>query len=197
MWAVTLSYFCYGYVATIFFSWFYIYLAEVRGLDLKSSAFYSTLPPIAMVVCSLLGGAINDRLSVKHGKRIGRCGVAAVALALAAILLFLGSRAASAPLASLVLAGGAGALYLGQSSYWSVTADIAGRSAGSVSGFMNMGAQFGSAVTALLTPFIAARAGWTYSFLVAATLSAVGALAWLFVNPSRQLASTDISGATS
>ena len=96
-----------------------------------------------------------------------------------------------------MLAGGAGALYLAQSSYWSVTADIAGRSAGSVSGFMNMGAQFGSAVTALLTPFIAARAGWTYSFFVAATLSALGALAWLFVNPSRQLASTDISGATS
>ena len=62
---------------------------------------------------------------------------------------------------------------------------------------MNMGAQFGSAVTALLTPFIAARIGWTYSFVVAATLSGLGALAWLFVNPSRQLASADSSGATS
>ena len=196
VWAVTLSYFCYGYVAAIFFSWFYIYLADVRGLNLKSSAFYSTLPPIAMVACSLLGGVINDRLSVRYGKRIGRCGVAAVALALAALLLFLGARAASAPLASLVLAGGAGALYLAQSSYWSVTADIAGRSAGSASGFMNMGAQFGSAVTALLTPFIAARIGWTYSFVVAATLSGLGALAWLFVNPSRQLASADSSGAS-
>ena len=195
IWAVTLSYFCYGYVAAIFFSWFYIYLAEVRGLDLKSSAFYSTLPPIAMVACSLLGGVINDRLSIAYGKRVGRCGVAAVALALASILLFLGSRATSAPLASLVLAGGAGALYLAQSSYWSVTADIAGRSAGSASGFMNMGAQFGSAVTALLTPFIAARASWTYSFLAAATLSALGALAWLFVDPSRQLASTEVPGA--
>src|SRR5262249_13129576 len=27
VWALTLSYFCYGYVAWIFFSWFYIYLA--------------------------------------------------------------------------------------------------------------------------------------------------------------------------
>jgi MFS transporter, ACS family, glucarate transporter len=187
VWAVTLSYFCYGYVAAIFFTWFYIYLVEVRGLNLKSSAIYSMVPPIAMVVCSLLGGAINDRLSVAYGRRVGRCGIAAFGLTLAAILLVLGSRAASAPVASLVLAGGAGALYLAQSSYWSVTADIAGPSAGSVSGFMNMGAQLGSAVTALLTPFIASRIGWTYPFVAAAILSALGAVAWLAVDPSRKL----------
>lgn len=29
---------CLGYVAWIVFSWFYIYLAKVRGLDLKMSA---------------------------------------------------------------------------------------------------------------------------------------------------------------
>jgi len=196
VWAVTVSYFCYGYVAAIFFSWFYIYLAEVRGLNLKSSAFYSSLPPIAMVACSLLGGALNDKLSVTYGKRVGRCGIALLALTLASILLVLGSRAASAPLASLVLAGGAGALYLAQSSYWSVTADIAGPSAGSVSGFMNMGAQIGSAVTALLTPVIAAQFGWSYPFLLAAALSALGALAWLFVNPSRLLTANEVSGAT-
>jgi ACS family glucarate transporter-like MFS transporter len=197
VWAVTLSYFSYGYVAAIFFTWFYTYLLEERGLNLKGMAFYSSLPPIAMVASSLLGGVINDKLSVVYGKRVGRCGLAAAALILAALLLVVGSRATSAPSASLVLAGGAGALYLAQSSYWSVTADIAGRSAGSASGFMNMGAQFGSAVTALLTPFIAARAGWTYSFLAAATLSALGAFAWLFVDPSRQLAAKDLTGAAS
>jgi ACS family glucarate transporter-like MFS transporter len=196
VWAVTLSYFSYGYVAAIFFTWFYNYLTEERGLDLKGMAFYSSLPPIAMVVCSLLGGVINDKLSGVFGKRAGRCGLAAFGLILASLLLVLGSRAASAPSASLVLAGGAGALYLAQSSYWSVTADIAGRSAGSVSGFMNMGAQLGSAVTALFTPFIAVHAGWAYSFLAAATLSALGALAWLFVDPSRQLAPAANSGAT-
>jgi len=196
VWAVTLSYFCFGYVAWIFFSWFYIYLAQVRGLNLKTSAFYSTFPPLAMVACSLLGGAINDKLSAAYGKRSGRCGTAVFALALAAVLLVLGSKAESAPVASLVLAGGAGALYLAQSSYWSVTADIAGASAGSASGFMNMGAQLGGAVTALLTPVIAAHFGWTYPFLAAATLSALGAVAWLFVDPSRPLKPADLSGAT-
>jgi len=159
----------------------------VRGLDLKSSAFYSTLPPLAMVTCSLLGGVMNDKLTKACGKRIGRCSIAVFALSLTAILLVIGSQAASARLAGIVLAGGAGALYLAQSSYWSVTADIAGASAGSTSGFMNMGAQLGGAVTAILTPVIAAHFGWTYPFLVAATLSALGAVAWLAVDPSRNL----------
>lgn len=185
--AVTASYFCFGYVAWIFFSWFYIYLAKVRGLDIKASALYSTLPPLAIVACSLCGGAINDALSRAYGKRVGRCGVAFVALLLAAVFLVVGSRAASASVASIVLSGGAGALYLSQSSYWSVTADIAGESAGSTSGFMNMGGQFGGALTASLTPAIAQQYGWTSSFLVAAVLSVAGAIAWLVVNPERRL----------
>ncbi len=187
--AVTASYFCFGYVAWIFFSWFYIYLAKVRGLDLKTSAFYSTLPPLAIVACSLIGGAINDALTRVYGKRVGRCIVACLALMLAAAFLVLGSRAASPALASVVLSGGVGALYLSQSSYWSVTADIAGNSAGSVSGFMNMGGQLGGALTASLTPAIAQRYGWTASFFIAALLSLAGGIAWLFVEPDRALQS--------
>jgi len=93
----------------------------------------------------------------------------------------------SARLASVVLAGGAGALYLSQSSFWSVTADMAGASAGSVSGVMNMGGQIGGIVTASLTPLIAHRFSWTASFLVAAALCAAGSLAWLVVDPDVEL----------
>jgi ACS family glucarate transporter-like MFS transporter len=189
VWAVTLSYFCYGYVAWIFFSWFYIYLKEVRGLNLKASAIYGTLPFLAMAIGCPLGGAISDFLTRRYGKRLGRCGIAVVALGLTAIFLFLGSKADNAQVASVVLAGGAGALYLSQSSFWSVTADIAGGSSGSVSGFMNMGAQFGGAVTASLTPVLAGQFGWAVSFDVAAGLAAAGAVAWLVVDPSAKLAS--------
>ena len=187
VWAITVSYFCYGYVAWIFFSWFYRYLAKVRGLDLKASAFYTMLPFLAMLVCCLVGGAINDRLTKWRGPRIGRCGLAACAITVAGVFIALGSQVQSARLASVVLAGGAGALYLAQSSFWSVTADLAGTSSGSVSGFMNMGNQIGAAITASLTPWIAARFGWTTSFLVAAALCVLGAASWLLVDPSRQL----------
>jgi len=188
VWAVTASYFCYGYVAWIFFSWFYRYLAKVRGLDLKASAGYSMLPFLAMLLCCLLGGAINDRLTKWRGPRRGRCRWAACAMAVAGIFIAFGSQVQGARMASVVLAGGAGALYLAQSSFWSVTADIAGTSAGSVSGFMNMGGQIGGALTGTLTPWIGERYGWTASFEVAAVLCLLGAVSWLLVNPVHTLA---------
>src|SRR5581483_8172160 len=152
VWAITLSYFSFGYVAWIFFSWFYLYLAQVRNLNLKASAFYAMLPFLAMAACCPLGGFISDRLTKKWGARVGRCYLAAAVILMAGVFLVMGSEVDSARLASVVLAGGAGALYLAQSSFWSVTADLAGRSSGSVSGFMNMGAQIGGMVTASLTP---------------------------------------------
>lgn len=185
--AITISYFSFGYVAWIFFSWFYIYLAQVRGLNLKASAFYAMLPFLAMAACCPLGGTLSDRLTRMYGPRIGRCYLAAAAIATAGAFLVFGAEVQSARLASVVLAGGAGALYLSQSSFWSVTADIAGSSSGSVSGFMNMGAQIGGAVTASLTPAIASHFGWTASFLVAAALCLTGAVSWTVVDPNRVL----------
>jgi ACS family glucarate transporter-like MFS transporter len=180
---VTLSYFTYGYAAFIFFGWFFIYLNQVRGVDFKKSAVLSVLPFIAMAVGSSFGGWLSDVLSKAYGKRTGRSYLAAVSIGLSAILIALGTRIADTNIAVIYLAGGAGALYLSQSSFWSVSADIGKHSAGSVSGVMNMGAQTGSAITATLTPWIGTHFGWNSSFLVAAALCACGAFLWLFVNP--------------
>lgn len=185
--AITASYFTYGYVAYIFFTWFFIYLSKVRGLDLKASALYSMLPFLAMATCSPLGGYIADRLTKRYGVRIGRCGIAVFGIGLSAVFIALATQVESARLASLVLAGGAGALYLSQSSFWAVTADVAGPSAGSVSGLMNTGGQIGGAVTATLTALIAEKYGWTASFLTAAGLCVFGSLLWLVVNPNARL----------
>src|SRR6266852_4692424 len=186
--AITLSYFCYGYVAYIFFSWFFIYLSGVRGLNLKSSAYYGMLPFLAMATCSPLGGWISDRITGRFGRRAGRCGVAVAGLGLAAAFVTFGTQVADARFASIVLAGGAGALYLSQSSFWSITADLGGSSAGSVSGLMNMGNQLAGTITASLTPYLANHFGWTASFMVAAALCLVGALSWLMVNPEAHIA---------
>jgi ACS family glucarate transporter-like MFS transporter len=185
--AMTLSYFSYGYTAFIFFSWFFIYLNSVRGLDLKSSRWWAMLPFIAMALASPIGGLISDRLTKSHGDRFGRCGIAVFGMAFAAVFVALGTQVESAKLASVFLAGGAGALYLSQSSFWAVTNEIAGPSSGTVSGLMNMGGQIGGAVTASLSPWIAAQFGWSASFLTAAALCAIGAVLWFFVNPANKL----------
>jgi MFS family permease len=56
VWGLFLSYFAFGYVIWIFFSWFFIYLAEARGLDLKSSALFGMAPFLAMTADRIARG---------------------------------------------------------------------------------------------------------------------------------------------
>src|ERR1700733_13380234 len=185
--ALFISYFGFGYTAWIFFSWFFLYMAQVRGFNLKASALFSMLPFLSMTIGCLAGGVISDRLTKTYGLRVGRCGLASVAFLFTAIFLVFGSRVQSPQLAGVILAGGAGALYVSQSSFWSVSADIAGRSSGVFSSMVNMGAQSGGAVTASLTPWVAQRFGWTTSFAIAAALAVLGAGLWMTVHPERPL----------
>jgi len=187
VWGLFLSYFAFGYVIWIYFSWFYIYLAEARHLDLKSSAAYSMLPFLCMTLGCLAGGVINDVISKRYGLYWGRSGLSVVAFILTGTFLLLGSMVNDAVLAVVILAGGAGAIYLSQSSFWSVTADIAGPHTGVVSGFMNMGCQIGGAVTSSLTPWIAREFGWTAAFMAGAGIVLLGVLAWAVVDPNRPL----------
>jgi ACS family glucarate transporter-like MFS transporter len=185
--ALMMGYFSFGYIAWIFFSWFFLYMAQARGLNLRTSARFTMLPFLSMTVCCLLGGALSDWMSRRWGLRAGRCWLASGALAVTACFLLLGSQAHTPTVAGLTLAAGAGTLYLSQSSFWSVSVDLAGRSSGLFSSIVNMGGQVGGAVTAALTPWIAARAGWTSSFAVAALFSAAAAICWLFVHPDQPL----------
>jgi ACS family glucarate transporter-like MFS transporter len=124
--ALTLSYFCFGYVAWVFFGWFYIYLAQARGLNLKTSALYSMLPFVGMTIGCLSGGVASDWLAHRFSLRLGRCLLPASSMALTALLLVLGSRAEQAQTAGIVLALGAGILYVSAGCFWAVSANFAG-----------------------------------------------------------------------
>lgn len=181
---LTLAYFCFGYVAYIFFTWFFTYLSTVRGLDLKSSGLYGILPFIAMAIASPLSGYVSDKLVPRFGRRVGRCGPAALGMGLAAVFVALATQVADARLAAVVLALGSGGLYLSQSAFWTLSADIGRQSAGSVSGLMNMGNQIGGLCVAAITPILAEIFGWPGSFLFAAGAALVGAVTWLFIDPN-------------
>ncbi len=188
--ALMAGYFSFGYIAWVFFSWFFLYMAQVRGFDMRASARFAMLPFLCMTVFSLAGGVASDHITKRYGLRAGRCYLASASLAATAVFLVLGSQVSSPTLAGFILAGGAGALYVSQSTFWSVSVDIAGRSSGVFSSLVNMGGQIGGALTASLTPWIAQRFGWTASFAVAAALGIGGALCWLVVDPERTLEDT-------
>lgn len=181
--AMLVSYFAYLYIVWIFFGWMYTYMAEAHGVNLKASALYTMLPFLAMTAGCLTGGTVCDWVTKRFGLRMGRCGLPAIAFALTAILLLAGSSAHGPLAAAVLLAGGAGSLYLAQSSYWAVCADIAGENTSVLTGVINMGGQIGGAVTTTLTPLIASHFGWGASFATAAGLAVVGAGMWLAVDP--------------
>jgi MFS transporter, ACS family, glucarate transporter len=182
-----IAYVAFCYVAFIFHTWFFIYLKDGRGLDLKQSALFGMLPFVAMTLCCLLGGVISDWLVKHYGQYVGRSLFGAATLFLAAVFLVIGSQAQNTTVAVLVLAGGAGVLYLGQATYWAVAADYGGPFTGVVSGLINMGGQIAGAATASLTPLFASWYGWETAFYVAAGVCFVCMFAWFFVNPNRRL----------
>lgn len=185
--AMMVSYFAYGYASWIFFSWFYLYMTESRGLNLKTSALFTMIPFLCMTVFCFSGGFVSDHLSRTAGLRAGRCILAAVAMFLTAVFLVVGSRVHDALAAAILLALGAGCLYFSQSSFWSVSTDIAGKNSGVFSAIVNMSCQIGAALTTSLTPWLALHFNWKMPFTVAAVLALVGALAWLLVHPERAL----------
>jgi ACS family glucarate transporter-like MFS transporter len=187
VWALTLSYFCFCYTPTIFFTWFFTYLTRERGLNLQAASYLTMLPFLAMSLGSAIGGWIADIISRHYGRGWGRCGVAGIGMVGAGMFIAAALHVSTAAAASVILALGAGSLYLAQSAYWALSADYGKGSSGSLSGFMNMTGQAGGAVAAITTPLIAAHFGWTTSFLTAAGLCVIGAALWLVINPNRSL----------
>jgi MFS transporter, ACS family, glucarate transporter len=185
--ALMVSYFAYGYASWIFFSWFYLYMAQARGLNLKTSAWFTMLPFLAMTLFCFCGGLVSDRLTRTVSLRVGRCALAAGAMVCTAAFLLVGSRVHDALAAAILLALGAGSLYFSQSSFWSVASDIAGRNSGVFSAIVNMSCQIGAALTTSLTPWLALHFDWKMPFTVAAVLVLVGAGAWTLVHPERAL----------
>ena len=187
VWGTALAYVGFGYAATIFSTWFFIYLKDGRGFDLKSSALLGTLPFIATTTCCLFGGVLSDWLIKRQGQYVGRSVFGAFTLFLGGVILIIGSHAQNPVAAAVLLAGGAGGLYLGQAIYYAVAADLGGPYTGVISGMVSMCGQIAGAATATLTPFFATRYGWEYAFYVAAGVTFVCIIPWLFVNPGRSI----------
>lgn len=183
VWWIVLSYTCLGYVAYIYMSWFYLYLVNVRGFDVLRGAFFASAPFLAMAVFCPLGGWVTDRLAHTHGLNVGRAGVGATGMILAALSIVIGANAA-APFAAIgLLSLGAGWLYFTVGAFWSSTTDLSKPHAGTLSGIMNTGANLGGTLSPTLTPWLADQLGWAGALGAAAFIAFIGSLCWLWIRP--------------
>jgi ACS family glucarate transporter-like MFS transporter len=185
VWAILLSYFCQGYTPYIYVTWFFIYLVRVRGLTMMQGGFWGSTPFIAIILLTPVGGWLSDLAVAKFGKRRGRQSIVWLGMGCSAMLLWAGSHALNNTAAILMLAFAAGFNYFAASSWWATCIDLTPTYSGSLSGLMNTFS--GAWLAPILTAYIATHFWWTQALDVAALLTALGALLWIFVNADENL----------
>jgi nitrate/nitrite transporter NarK len=72
--------------------------------------------------------------------------------------------------------------------YWATALDVADQHAGTVSGLMNTFGNLGGFFSPIVFGIIVDRTqSWSMPFMVASCVSVVGALFWLFIDPTASL----------
>jgi MFS transporter, ACS family, D-galactonate transporter len=62
VWAMMLGFFCVNFMVTFFLTWFPSYLVNERGFDLLKLGIFGSIPPIAAIMGSWIGGLTGDYL---------------------------------------------------------------------------------------------------------------------------------------
>jgi ACS family glucarate transporter-like MFS transporter len=187
-WALVLSYGVAGYPSYVFYTWFYLYIANVRHVDAAAGGYWSMLPYLAIVLLTPMGGRTSDWLTARYGKRIGRAAVGMSGSLLAAALIVTGARVENARWAMVLLALAAGFHLFGQTASWAATIDLTLSRSATLFGLMNTFAQAAGAVAPVLTPFLAKALGWTHALDFAAGMALLAGVLWLGIRPDRPVA---------
>jgi ACS family glucarate transporter-like MFS transporter len=149
----------------------------------------SALPFALAGLADLAGGRLTDYLARVKGLGAARCGLGFVSFFTCAALVLL-STVAPQPLAKavlLALALASADLALG--ACWAVCLDVGAAHAGVVTGFMNTFGNLGGLIGPMVVGIAVDRwHSWAFPFYVTAFVYAVGALAWLAIEPERRIA---------
>ncbi len=188
-WFLMLSYFCEGYPNYIFYTWFFIYLVQVRGLTVSQGGRWGTTPFLAIVLLAPLGGWLSDRAISRLGRRRGRQSVACAGMIASAVLLSAGAHTANNAAAIILMAGAMGFNMFATPTWWAACIDISPNYSGSLSAMMNACGNLGGWISPILTAYIATQVGWTAALDFAAVITFVGAILWLGVKADRNLES--------
>ena len=189
MWLVTFVDFCYGWSLWVFLTWLPTYLSEARGFKLNDMATMAMLPLMAGVIGDTLGGVASDALLKRTGHlRLARVSVLLVGL-LGALAFIVPAALTGRPSAAVFfLALAFFFLELTNAVLWTLPIDIAGSYAGTAGGMMNSGFGLAGMISPVMFGVIIERTGrYDVPFLLSGGLLLVGALAALFIDPTRRV----------
>jgi MFS family permease len=180
-----LMYFTQAFGGAFYVTWLPTYLAS-RGLTGMTAGILAGLPLILSSAADLLGGVATDRAVRRLGLRLGRITIGGGALAAAGLFTIAGAFVASPVTAAILIAlGGASSNFL-LGAAWGTCVDIGGRRSGAVSAAMNTSGQVGSIVSPILVAVVVQRfSQWSAPLYVTGVLFLLGALCWLWVDPTK------------
>jgi len=180
-WFLFSSYLLQGYLGYIFIFWFYLYLVQVRHLEVLKAASFTALPWIATTVAIPLGGVFSDLAVARWGATWGRRSLPLAALCISGIFLVIGARTPNANLAVAALTVCTVLVICTEGPFWATMAQLSGEHSGIAGGTMNFGSNVGGAISPALTPWLAERIGWQSALTLTAGLALVAGLLWLGV----------------
>lgn len=177
------QYFCWSYVWYFFVTWMPTYLQEAHGQSAAATAGLSVLP--------LLFGGFGSLLSGMLPLRIPRRVIAVFAFAAVAGLLLVMQQAQSVAVAVACMCAISFCGDLTVPISWNACVEIGRRYTATVAAAMNMFANFSGFVAPWVGGIILKQSGndWNQVLLLMTGVAVVGALIWLFLDPSGERAS--------
>ena len=128
----------------------------------------------------------TDRAVRRFGLRLGRTSIGGGALAAAGVFTIAGAFVASPVAAALLIALGGGSSNFLLGAAWGSCVDIGRRRSGAVSAAMNTSGQVGSILSPILVAQVVQRfSQWSAPLYVTGMLFLLGALCWLWVDPTK------------
>jgi MFS transporter, ACS family, glucarate transporter len=185
VWCLGGQYAALSYAWYFFITWFPTYLFKVRGFDLKQSALLAGTPLFLGGFGSLVAGWLLPILSKKFSSvRVARCGLGAVSLTIAAILLVASTFFANPYFAVAAIALVSFFNDLTLPGAWTACMDVGGRFVGTVGGSMNMMGNLGGFLSPIVIGSLVQKTNsWTLAFYVTGGVYLLGAVFWLLIDP--------------
>jgi MFS transporter, ACS family, glucarate transporter len=188
-WKLLFTYHAYAWGAFFYVGWLHTYLQKGRGFSEDDMKLWSSLPFFMGALGNLTGGLVSDMLVRRRGLLLGRRLVGTLGLSFGALFLFAAVFTDNNVLAAVFLCLGAFSMDCFLPVAWAMTLDMGRRSAGSISGAMNMAGQLGSFISAVVFGFLVKALSGNYilALLPLAAMTAVSAIVFTRIDPRESL----------
>lgn len=181
VWAIIVNHFCANWTLYLMLSWLPSYFRDTLHLSVTNSGLFSILPWICQFAIGNFAAHVADRMiaggaDVTRVRKIMQCG----GLIGAALSLLAASQATTPGFALFTICAALGLGAMCWAGFYANYLDVAPEHADILYGIGNIGGTIPGALGAVITGWLLdVTGGYTATFVLAAAISAFGALVWV------------------